>query len=395
MKLTEWTLFDWVENPPEVYAKMRAAGPIHWNNEYHGWLVIDYDMARELLKDSRLSSDTTEALKLTTFPVRSREKVEPILDLYRSWLIFSDPPYHTALRKVLNPYFSKTALAERAKSIEQHARELLSQCSGEWDVMEKFAGPLPSRVMADLMELPYKAIPDFLKWNAQIAAFIESVLRSPGITADALSAMEHQRQFFNKAIESASSDGFLARLWAEIETNDLLPKENYWQLLSMLLATGTETTRNLIGSGLFALLSHPDQYQLLQQKPELFDSAIDECLRFCSPIQSVFRLAIDDIKINDMTIEKGHYVRIILGAINRDPDSFENPDEFDITRDSNKHLSFGAGIHFCIGRMLARLEAQTVFPIVLEKFPNLKLVAKEPEWIGGTTFRGIKSFFVE
>lgn len=394
MKPTEWTLYDWVKNPSEVYAKMRAAGPIHWNDEYHGWLVIDYGLARELLKDPRLSSDTTESLKLTAFPKKSRDKVDPLLKLYQSWLIFSDPPYHTALRKVLNPHFTKSALADRAKSIEKHARDLLSQCSGEWDVMKQFAGPLPLRVMADLMELSYEEIPNFLEWDAQLALFIEAVLRSPDITADALSAMENQKQFFSKAIERASSDGFINTLWSELKTESVFSEDTYWQVLSMLLATGTETTRNLIGSGLFALLKHPEQYQLLQQKPALLDSAIDECLRFYSPIQSVFRKATDDIEINDIKIQKDHYVRIILGAINRDPNSFENPDTFDITRNPNKHLSFGAGIHFCIGQVLARLEAQIVFPIILEEFPNLELVTKDPEWIGGTTFRGLKSYIV-
>lgn len=391
----QWSIFDWVRNPPEVYAKMRASGPIHWNEDYKGWLVIDYDLARELLKDPRLSSDTTEALKLTAFPKRSREQVEPLLDLLRSWLIFSDPPYHTALRKVLNPYFAKSALAERAKSIEMHARNLLSNCEGEWDFMEKFAGPLPARVMADLMGLPYDAILDFLSWDAQLASFIGSAVRSPDVTAGALMAMRYQKQFFNQVIAAAAPDSFLVSLKSALEQEDLFSKDDFWKILSMILATGTETTRNLIGSGMFALLSNPEQYQLLQQKPELLDSAIDECLRFYSPVQSVFRLATDEIAINDIKIEKGHYVRIILGAINRDPNSFENPDRFDITRNPNKHLSFGAGVHFCLGQVLARLEAQIVFPIILEKFPQLQLVTQDPEWVGGTTFRGIESFFVK
>ncbi|MCB1828119.1 MAG: cytochrome P450, partial [Coxiellaceae bacterium] len=235
----QWSIFDWVRNPPEVYAKMRASGPIHWNEDYKGWLVIDYDLARELLKDPRLSSDTTEALKLTAFPKRSREQVEPLLDLLRSWLIFSDPPYHTALRKVLNPYFAKSALAERAKSIEMHARNLLSNCEGEWDFMEKFAGPLPARVMADLMGLPYDAILDFLSWDAQLASFIGSAVRSPDVTAGALMAMRYQKQFFNQVIAAAAPDSFLVSLKSALEQEDLFSKDDFWKILSMILATGT------------------------------------------------------------------------------------------------------------------------------------------------------------
>ena len=307
---------------------MRAAGPIHWNKEYHGWLVIDYDIARELLKDPRLSSDTTESLKLTTFPKRSREKVAPLLTLYRSWLIFSDPPYHDVLRKVLMPYFSKPALSKRAKRITHHAQELLSQCHGEWEVMSQFASPLPSRVMADLMELPYEAIPDFLQWDAQLSAFIESILRSPDITDEALSAMEHQKHFFNQVIADANSNGFIATLWTEIKKNQFIKKATVLAITFNAISNRCRNNKNLLGSGLFALLSHPDQYQLLQQKPALLDSAIDECLRFYSPIQSVFRLATEAIQINDITIEKGHYVRIILGAINRDPNNFKAPRYF-------------------------------------------------------------------
>jgi len=378
----QYTYFDIIHHPDKVYDQMREQGAIHWNKKYQVWLVVRHAEARDLLRDPRLSSKITGSMELTTFPVRSRGKVKPILDLFNHWLLFSDPPYHTEMRKLLMPYFTKPALDAMTPKIKAHTEELLSHCQGEWDFVEKFARQLPAKIMADLVGLPYDDMPLFCRWNSALSDFMEAVVRTPEIVDKALSALKSEEAYFLKP-KSMQSD-FMKQL----------PKEQALYVLSMLIAAGVETSQNVLANGLYRLLSQADQWELLKKQPELLMSAINECLRYDSPAQSMLRVATEEVAVGGVTIKQGEYVRIVLAAINRDPNDFENPHQFDITRDPNKHLAFGSGIHFCIGQVLARLTASIAFPAIIKKFPHLKLKTQNPEWVGGIVLRGLKELMV-
>ena len=318
-------------------------------------------------------------MRATMFPVRSRDRFQPLVDFFRQWLLFADPPYHTTLRQILSPYFSSEALVTLQPKQQQHIHDLLSQCQGEWDFMAAFAAQLPARIMADVIGFPYDDIPRILGWNQALSAFMEAVIRTPEINEKALIALREQQAYF-------------ADFTSELA--DLLPQESRWPILAMLLGAGIETTQHLMGNGLYRMLSHPVAWQQLVDEPSVVDSALDECLRYDAPVQSVVRVAKEPVDLGGQIIGVGQYLRIMIGAIHHDPVYYDGPEQFNINRTPNQRLAFGAGLHFCLGQALARQTTQQAFQILAEKLPYLKLVAQSQQWIGGVSLRGLRQLFV-
>lgn len=397
MAAFEFTLFDLIHNPYAIYKKMRECGPIYWDPKYKCWFVTDYEIAKTLLKDARVSSDISPYLYETTFPVKSREKIQPLMDLFASWLVFSDPPYHTELRKILNPFFGSAALKMMEPKIKKHTVDLLGACGDDWDVTKQFSAPLTTTIITELMEMPNADADQLVQWNDVIGEFMESVVRTPEITEPALQALREQKHYLLDFIEKglqSNKPNFVKSLHEGLQQQEKIKPDAYWHLLSMLLGAGSETTKNMIGNGLLALLQHPEQFNALKNDPSLIETAVDELLRYDTSVQSMIRHVKGTIEMGDVTIEAGQYVRIFIGAVNRNETYFEDADRFDIRRLPNKHLSFGAGIHFCIGQALARLTLRICIPAILKRFPNLKLATQALEWTGGVTLRGLKSLNV-
>jgi len=393
----KYTLFDLIRDPYPVYKAMQKSGEIHWNNEYHHWCVVGYTVSRELLKDPRLSSDFTPYIKNTGYPIEMREKVGPVIDLFKSWLFLSDPPNHTVCRKILSPSFSPSEVALLEPKITEQAALLLEACEDEWDVMEQFAEPLAAFVITEIMGLPKEDASLFFQWNTDLSAIMDAVIRTPEVVEPALKAIAEQKLYFKKIIEAAvrsDKPSFIKTTYQGMQEMDC-DVNDLWKWLSSLLLAGVQTSRDFIGSAILALLQHPSQFQLLRDKPSLLEAAVEELLRYEPSIQSSLRIAMEDISIADVTIKSGEFIRFFYGAINRNPKDFEKPDVLDITRSPNKHLSFAAGIHFCLGQALARTTASIAIPAVLKHYPNLKLVTQDPEWVGGVTFRGLKSLGVK
>jgi len=397
MNNSTYTLFDLIRDPYSIYKAMRKLGPIHWDTKYQYWCVIDYTIARELFKDTRLSSDVTPYLTETMYPEKSRETAQDLIDLFKSWILLSDPPYHTISRKILYPSFSPASIAKLTPKIKAQTKLLLDAVGNEWDLVEQLSRPLVVFAITEILGLPKEDAPLFFQWNADLGTFSEAVVRTADLTEPALRAVAGEKSYFQNLIkEAVRSDkkSFIKTTYQSMQEMQV-NVDDLWKWLSLLLIAGTETTRNLIGNGMLALLQHPSQFELLRDDPTLIQSAVEELLRFDAPIQSLMRVATEDIQVADVTIKTGQYVRFFYGAINRDPKGFENPDTLDITRSPNKHLSFGAGIHFCLGHALARLTASVCFSEVIKRFPNLKLVTQDPEWVGGVTLRGVKSLVVK
>ena len=357
-----------------VYASMHQQGPVHWNDHYKTWIVVGHDAARSLLRDKRFSSETTELMRSTMFPIRSRDRFQPLIDFFRQWLLFSDPPYHTMLRKILNPYFGPEALTALAPKKQCYIHDLLSSCQGEWDFMAAFASRLPAWIMSVVIGFPREDIPMILAWNKALSEFMEAVIRTPQINEAALIALQEQQRYFQHF---------------QSELADQIPSDVRWPILSMLLGAGIETTQHLMGNGLYRLLSHPAQWQQLLEQPSLLGSAVEECLRYDSPVQSIVRVATASADLGGKTIGAGQYVRVMIGAIHHDPARVDAPQQFNITRDPNQHIAFGAGLHFCIGQALARQTAQEAFQALLIAYPTLRLVPERPQWIGGVSLRGL------
>lgn len=389
----EYTPNSSTENPYLIYEKMRTHGPIHWNAKYHSWFVTGYQVAQTLFKDSRLSSATASAFVHGTFPTKNRDKIKPIIDLISSWIIFADPPYHTQLRKVIGGYFSNTIINELKPKIYHFVNALIPHFPSEIELMAEIARPLPALVISELLGLPKHDVSLFQRWNENLARFLNSVYLTPDIYDPALAVVLEEEKYFVNFIQqliARNESGFIHDLHRALAQDSFFDVQHLWMLLSMLLGTGSETTTNLIGNTLLALLQNPAQLELLKQYPDKISDALEESLRFYPPVQSVMRQAQADFEIETAAIKKGQYIRIFLGAINRDPEIFDHPHQFDIARDGAKNLSFGFGIHYCLGNVLARVTATICVQELIKRYPSLHLKSAELQWIPGAMLRGLE-----
>lgn len=384
------------QNPYVVFEKMHACGTVHWNEKYKAWFVVGHESARELLKNTNLSSNILGMMRRSTFPISLRDKTQPLWDVLKSWLLFSDPPYHTHLRQQLNFFFSRIKIKALRKDIEKFVYDALNVSAKKFDFMEVIARPLPVKVISIVMGLPISDVHLFRRWNAALVDFIDLTFRTPETVLPALRVVQEQQNYLCDFIQRVLGHNlFVTQLDQVLKKDELLNRENLWKLISLLLVTSSETTTNLIGNGLYALLNHPEQYDLLIKNPELMPQAIQEILRYDPPIQSVFRRAVTDINIGENVIKQNQFIQIILAAINRDSKQFTNPHQFDITRQHDKHMSFGYGIHFCLGWFLAQTIGEIFFTTLLKKFPDIKLCLQEYDWSRGVMLRGLKSLWVK
>jgi cytochrome P450 len=315
----------------------------------------------------------------------------------------------------MNYAFTPRRVERLRPYIEQTVNELLDavQDSAALDMIHDLAYPLPVMIIAELLGLPVSDRARFKKWSDDLFAILGTVRQKPAPllerTAQSLNEMTDYVKDLSRRRRAAPQDDLLTALLSvteddalgcphpsgemlrERETDSTLTEQELVSNINILLSTGHETTTHLIGNGLLALLQHRDQMEQLQARPELLTAAIEEMLRYDSPVQITYRSALEDAYIRGKLIRKGDLVNSILGSANRDPERFSNPDRFDITRNEGRHLGFGIGIHFCIGAPLVRLEAEIAFATILRRFPKISLATETLEWQEHPIFRGLKS----
>lgn len=362
--------------------------PIQWNEKHKSWFVHGYAAARALLTDSRVSSDTLSLLYESTFPSDQRQRVQPLIDFFHSWLFFSDPPYHTLLRKLLNPFFTQAAVAEREEKIRAIIDALLIDLGCEFDVVAVLAKRLPIRVMMLILGIPEKDGDMLLSSIDKMKEFMDSRVRMPEQYEPALIALSQVKNYLNEFVAQNSDVKFVKMLHEACLHHPELRVDQFWKIIAMLLMTGTETTTNLIGNGLYYLLKNTEQKNYLMSQPDQWQTAVDELLRFSPPVHSMIRRAKESIEIENIVIQKGDFIRFIITDANRDESQFKNADKLDVTRSPNQHLSFGFGIHYCLGRLLALKTATLFFKMFFQKYPDAYLI-EEPEWHEGITLRGL------
>jgi cytochrome P450 len=307
-----------------------------------------------------------------------------------------DPPEHTRLRKLLNKGFSAAAveaLRPQAEAIVDRMLKPLEHGS-EVDLMSEFANPMPVRIISELLGVPQALHGTFVNASRAIAVFRGNPNRTVEEARAAQDALIELTEFFKKTVaerrRNKGTDLISLLIDIEEEGEVLTEEELYAQCIALLFA-GHETTRNLIGNGMYTLLKNPDQMAELREKPEIIRSAVEELLRYESPVQFTARVLKEDIEVCGQPIRKGWTVLCMLGAANRDPKQFKDPDRLDLKRLNNQHLAFSAGLHFCIGAQLARLEGQIAIMNLVQRFPKMKLAGPRPEWAATFGFRGLKS----
>jgi pimeloyl-[acyl-carrier protein] synthase len=380
-------------DPYPLYRHYRETAPMHFS-ETGVWTLTRYEDILAVLRDDRFSVDPRNATEIERlFPTDDTPR--PFEELAGLILLFTDPPDHTRMRNLVNKAFTRRVIEELRPHVQELIDGLLDDVSGrsEMDVIEDFAYPLPALVICELMGVPVEDRDKFRGMSGDIAPILDPVTPAD-VLQKAINTVGLFVMYFVELLEERRRnprDDLLSALIAAEEHEERLTQEELIGLCILIFIAGHETTQNLIGNGLLALLRNPDQLARLRSDPSLTRNAIEELLRYDSPVQLTGRSALTDIEVGGKTIKKGQEAVVLLGAGNRDPTVFDNPDQLDITRDKVSVLSFGGGVHFCLGAPLARLEGQLAFRALLERFPKLELATDAPEFRETLTLRGLKS----
>jgi cytochrome P450 len=390
-----------LQDPYPTYARMHEEGPLHYievANKWAVWSIFSHVECASIAKDPRLSAKRAKQM-LLPLPLSRQSEFSELTRMLSLWLIFMDPPEHTRLRKLLNKGFSPAAVEGLRPQAEAIVDRMLKplQHGSEVELMSHFANPMPVCIISELLGVPQAMYAAFVDASRAIAAFRGNPNRTVEEARAAQDALIELTEFFRKTVaerrRNKGNDLISLLIDIEEEGEVLTEEELYAQCIALLFA-GHETTRNLIGNGMYTLLKNPQQTAELRQNPELIRSAVEELLRFESPVQFTARVLKEDIEICGQLIRKGWTVQCMLGAANRDPKQFKEPDQLDLRRLNNQHLAFGAGLHFCIGAQLARLEGQIAILNLVQRFPKMKLAGPPPEWASTFGLRGLKSLSV-
>jgi cytochrome P450 len=365
--------------------------PIPGHTGPGAWALTRHADVHAVLRDSRFSVDRRGAAVVK----ENRDRIPPALLAegggLRSMLLL-DPPDHTRLRGLVNKAFTPKRVSALRPRIEEIVKGLLDRVEGEggMDLIGAFAAPLPAIVIAELLGVPPEDHERFRIWSSDLVNAAALALGGPGELFE--TALERILGYLREVIAQRRrdpGDDLLSAMIQAQEDRDALNDEELLANSNLLLVAGHETTTNLIGNGLLALLRHPDQLRRLRADPELLDSAVEELLRYDSPVQATVRVATQEVELLGERVEAGAIVACGIGAANRDPEVFPEPDDLDVARADNHHLSFGFGAHFCLGAPLARLEARVAFEALLERFPELSLAETDLRWRPNLFLRGL------
>jgi cytochrome P450 len=360
-------------NPYPYYARLRKEQPVartqlRWPMRRTAWLVTRYDDVQRVLKDDRLAKDPTNAGLSGPgwLPGPLRPMASNMLDL--------DPPDHTRLRALVQKAFTPRLVEQLRERIQQLTDDLLERAwrNQRLELVSGLALPLPTTVIADLLGIPARDRTQFHRWSARLVS-----VSGPSDVLVALPAAWLFMRYVRRLLawrRANPGDDLLSSLLGVEEAGDQLSLDELLAMVVLLLIAGHETTVNLIGSGTLALLEHPEQLARLRDDPTVVGSAIEELLRFVTPVELASeRYARQDVEIAGTRIARGEMVLAVLGSANRDPLRFADPDRLDVTRSPNPHLAFGHAAHYCLGAPLARLEAQIAIATLVRRLPDLRL----------------------
>jgi cytochrome P450 len=379
------------------YSHLRKADPLFAAWEDHGhttWIVTRYEDVLKLLKTSSFIKDQS-----TLFSASGGDEDAPMeARVFQHMMLDVDPPDHTRLRKLVQPYFNPKKIQELSPRIENIADQLIENMKkkgGPVDLIDEFAFPLPIIVISELLGVPIEDREKFRKWSNTIVSASDNM--DSDFQGDMKEFIEYLKALFEEKKENPRDD-LVSNLILHEEEGERLTKDELYSMIVLLIIAGHETTVNLIGNGMYALFEHPDQLEKLRGDHSIIEQAIEESLRFYSPVDfSTARWAAEDMEFNGKIIKRGDMVLASLASANRDENKFKAADTFDVTRKPNPHMAFGYGIHFCLGAPLARLEGKIAFQKLLSAFPSMKMIGKpgDSNWRDMFLLRGLKDLQVE
>ncbi|WDE98059.1 cytochrome P450 [Lentisphaera profundi] len=388
---------DFFDNPYPHFDKLRANEPVHWSEAFDGWVITSYELVKEVAMSSVFSSDKLNLLFNRLSP-EQQKAMSPILENMRYWAIMLDGDDHKRIRTVLNKTFTTSFSESMRRRIEEICDELIAEMAkkDEFDLVTDFAYPFPATLIAWILGVP----DDKVDWFKAVSGDLSQVFNlasnpDPECAKRCLVAAVEITEFLKKLL--ATPELLLEGSLAKSLFDSGLSEKEIISTLTLMLVAGHETTTQLIVNGIYTLLRHPNEKEKLMMDFSLIDSAVEEILRFESPVQNLARVATADYILGGVTIKKGQKVVPFINAANRDPQVFDHPSEFRIDRSPNKHLSFGFGKHLCTGAYLARMEGAISLEKLLKAFPHLRFAQKDQvvSWQKHVAFRQMESLILK
>jgi len=373
-------------DPYANYRRVRETTPVYWSEMLGSWVLTRYADVKAALLDQRLSAALTREAQAAQLSEDLRRQLAPVDELLGRWVLFQDNPAHRRLRRALSGAFTSHVMEQLRPRIQTLADELIDAAygRGEMDLVADFALRLPAMVIAELLGMPSTEYQRFQHWVHTIALYFAIGSLGNVVTIAALrETVEQMADYMREIVDDhrrTPRDDMIGNLLAFEEQGDRLSEIEILSQCMLLLHGGYESTMNTISSGMLHILRNPDQRCLLGENPDLAGAAVEETLRYEPAFQFVVRVAMCDLDIEGQAIKAGQQIVCVLGAANRDPAQFAEPERFDVQRHPNPHLAFGYGPHFCIGATLARMEGQIAFSTLLRRLGDLHLASDAPMW---------------
>jgi cytochrome P450 len=378
-------------NPYPLYQRLRTEDPVHWDHYLHAWVVTRYaDVVHVFQRFSADRTPTPERLA-----AMGMEQLGPIAQVMVRQMLFLDPPQHDRVRRLAAIAFTPRRVEVLRSHIQDITDSLIDAAAarGEMEVMEDLANPLPAIVTAEMLGVPTSDHVKLKNWSQDFAEMLGNFQHNPDRAARVLRSLGEMTAYFRDAVrqQATSPTEGLVNALATAEVNgDRLTEDEVVANVIVTMVGGQETTTNLIGNGLLTLLRHPDEMEWLRDNlSSAVPAAVEELLRYESPSQHTARLAPADVELDGHLIKQRQAVIAVMGAANRDPERFPDPDRLDLTREDNRHVAFGWAGHFCFGAPLARIEGQIAFSTLLRRFPRLRLATPEVTWRPNLGLRGL------
>lgn len=377
-------------NPYPLYQQLRSEDPVHWDPFLHAWVVTRYaDVVTVFQHFSANRTPTPEQLASLGL-----DSLTPLAKVMVHQMLFLDPPAHGRVRGLASKAFTPRRVEVLRSHIQNITDTLLDavQDKGRMDVIADLAYPLPAIVTAEMLGVPTSDWRQLTTWSADFAQVLGNFQHNPEHAAQVIRSLQEMSDYFRAAIQEQRKqprDGLISALLTAEQDGDRLTEEEVVANTIVTMVGGQETTTNLIGNGMLSLLRHRDQLEKLKANPSLVPSAVEELLRYESPSQQTARLAPEDMELGGQKIRKRQAAIAVMGAANRDPERFPEPDKLDICRQDNRHLAFAWASHFCFGAPLARIEGQITFETILRRMPDLNLEPTPIKWRENLGLRGL------
>jgi cytochrome P450 len=380
-------------NPYPIYTRLREEAPVY-KSLFNTWIVTRYSDAEAILKDKRFQVDDLHKHLQNKNRFLKEGNLNVLTETVGKWLFFLEPPDHTRLKGILTPAFSQTVVEDLRPEIQRIVDDLISKVeyTGKMDVIKDFATPLPALVIAKMLGLPIEDYQKLIKWSSKSIFIFDRPVPLEIYQEQNQIIIENRKYLLEKINEykKEPNQGLISYLANAQDIASQLTTDEIISICILLSATAQESTKGLIGNGLLSLLNHPKSLDYAKQNPNDIKNIVEELLRYESPIQFVSRVATEDVEIKGNKIRSGEYVIIYIGAANRDPEQFTNPDQLDFNR-RNRNLAFGSGIHYCLGMFLAKVEVQIAINTLLKRLINIRIDTATIDWHESNISRRLKA----